>query len=517
MFTTLFDYVPGLQWDERRGIPCQTVKGGRSMRMEPGLHAGSRFQTPEHTPDKRKREDRTWTAGTVSTRVPSSRGGTPAARSMMSSFSEDERSEERTPIVAELDRTMAVTQPILRHSGSAPSLTMKSTAVSLERALVEIHRLTGTPMHRTRAGVPMELANSAAIGGVWTPRGKPTSPWGSWDEMESTPTYLDSFLPTAGRPGTSPLGAGDGSSLDGLVSPLAAGEAGEDPFPMPPEAELLDDALAGGGEPDAEAPPAAPEPVTAEAADAEPAADDSAAAPKAVKTMTQEEVEAMKKRMSDLGIGAESRTQEKSSIVNRQFTSYGFEEDEDAKLTFVHRGLTKMHTAKIAAVEKPVASYNDDEYKSLLQYWLGEDVDPELFPEYPENAERSGNWYVSTITGKELSLAHVFSQEHCEKTGRPWEEFNKHNPLRHIAARGSTEKGPWRRTYAKARRDTKKDRALCVREVYDREEWFKVALGFANPMSCGGIRNAKPSRHIRWGEWGLNANPHLKYSGGKIV
>merc|ERR550514_1314303 len=110
----------------------------------------------------------------------------------MSSSFDDERSmsEERTPIVAELDRTMAVTQPILRHSGSAPSLTMKSTAVSLERALVEIHRLTGTPMHRNRAGVPVELANCASIGGVWTPRGKPASPSGLWDNQGSPSEYL---------------------------------------------------------------------------------------------------------------------------------------------------------------------------------------------------------------------------------------------------------------------------------------------------------------------------------------
>merc|ERR550514_783521 len=107
----------------------------------------------------------------------------------MSSSFDDERSmaDERTPIVAELDRAMAVTQPVLRHSGSAPTLTMKSTAVSLERALVEIHRLTGTPLHRTRAGLPLEIANCATIGGAWTPRGKPAStswgsesPWGFW-------------------------------------------------------------------------------------------------------------------------------------------------------------------------------------------------------------------------------------------------------------------------------------------------------------------------------------------------
>lgn len=554
MFTTLFDSVPGLQWDSRRGSSVQSVR--RGSRAEALLEEGGRLETPVMTPEKKAREGRSWTAGTVSTRVPSSRGGTPAARSMYSNFSEeDERSfagdESRTPIVAELSTTMAATQPILRHSGSAPSLTMKSTAVSLERALVEIHRLTGTPMHRTRAGLPVELANCATIGGTWTPRGR-SQLWASefppWDDRESSSVYVDSFIPQGARPGTSPGGPVSGSSFDGLVSPLDPMPSGLAPFPGADYA---------GGEPEAEANPTAQEAAPAVEAAETPAADaplepagaeeaageapldesvmeafklraqrkaeEAGAAEDAQVTSTEEHVDQMKDNLRMLGIGVHQEESAVDSYVNQQFHRLSFGGDEsrgsaiDGQFMFQGSSVPYEGIHKIVRKQSPSDRY--DHFKELLQYWLGERVDPELFPEFPGLAARNqtGEWYECTMCKRELSLAHVFSQEHCEKMGRPWEEFNKHNPDRHIAARGSTERAPWRRVYNRAKFEGKKDRALHVREVYDREEWFKVAQGFAKPMSCGGIRAAKPSRHIRWGELGLDANPNLKYSKGKIV
>ena len=69
-------------------------------------------------------------------------------------------------------------------------------------------------------------------------------------------------------------------------------------------------------------------------------------------------------------------------------------------------------------------------FQDLLQYWLGEGVSPELFPEFPGHAMPLKNeitneheWYICTYCRKEISLAHVFSEEHCFKMGRSWEAF----------------------------------------------------------------------------------------------
>jgi len=250
------------------------------------------------------------------------------------------------------------------------------------------------------------------------------------------------------------------------------------------------------------------------------------------------EVDVMKRNLQKLGIGLGTEADAYSTYVNDQFGDVDLsqlgehtEKGSHAKRgnlfdgEFMFRGQKMRYTNAIKSLDKnkktkdPYAKFQD-----LLRYWLGEGVSPELFPEFPGHAMPLKNeitneheWYICTYCRKEISLAHVFSEEHCFKMGRSWEAFNKHNPLRDIAARGSQERGPWRRGYTKAITNTKKERALHVREVYDREEWFKVAQGFSKPMSCVGIRDAKPSRHMRKGEFGLKANPNITYRDGKML
>ena len=79
LYTTIFDNVPGLQWDARIGCTIQSRRGDLEGSTEPGARArsaSSGFATPAQTPAKGKREGRSWTAGTISTRVPSSWGDT---------------------------------------------------------------------------------------------------------------------------------------------------------------------------------------------------------------------------------------------------------------------------------------------------------------------------------------------------------------------------------------------------------------------------------------------------------
>jgi hypothetical protein len=226
------------------------------------------------------------------------------------------------------------------------------------------------------------------------------------------------------------------------------------------------------------------------------------------RSMTQEELDEMKRSLQDLGVGVDLGGPGTTSVQD-----------------------LGVAMAKLGGKEDPYLRFKD-----LLSYFLGEGVNPDLFPEFPGHAERRGEWYICTFTGKEISLNNIFSQEHCSKMGRPWEEFNKHNPLRHIAAIGSKEKAPWRRVYKRANTNKKvdkdgrkvvvkeheegyikKQRSLTVRNVNDREEWFKISTGLVAPMSpakC--IRDAKPSKHMREGELGIKANPNMRYHKGKL-